>query len=292
MGENSRIEWTDHTFSPWWGCTKVSPGCDNCYAERDARRYYPGKALWGVAAARRQFGDAHWNEPLRWNRRATKQGIRLRVFCASMADVFDKDGPAEDRHRLFRLIEKTPNLEWLVLTKRVGNVAHMMIDADFYPAECPNLWLGISVVNQQEADRDIPKLLELPVRIRFLSIEPMLAPVNLRALHPTWTDGSLTLDALTGAWTRSATADNIPAGIAALEPLPRQLAALDWVICGGESGHRARDLDPRWALSIAQQCTTAGATFFFKQGSQANWPHFKDQTTFPAALQRREWPQT
>src|SRR5687767_6851032 len=116
MGRNSTIEWTTHTFNPWWGCTKVSPGCQNCYAERLSTRY--GHDVWGPGAKRRTFGEDHWKEPLRWEAEAARTGVRARVFCASMADVFDKDAPAKERKRLWKLIAKTPHLDWLLLTKR------------------------------------------------------------------------------------------------------------------------------------------------------------------------------
>src|SRR6266404_3997779 len=157
MGEGSSIEWTDHTFNPWWGCAKVSPGCDHCYAETWSKRT-GFNALWGVNAERRLFGVKHWAQPLTWNRKAQVEGVRRRVFCASMADVFDNHHDlAREREELWELIEDTAYLDWLILTKRVGNIAKMFPDRwRFVPPQ--NLWLGISVVNQEEADRDIPKL--------------------------------------------------------------------------------------------------------------------------------------
>lgn len=271
MADKSAIEWTDATFNPWWGCAKVSPGCDNCYAERDAGRHYPGRVLWGVDAERRTFGEKHWNEPLRWERRAIRENRRLRVFCASMADVFDKNAPA--RNELWGLIAATPHLDWLILTKRIGNVPRMLpIDwGDGYP----NVWLGISVVNQEEADRDIPKLIELPARVRFLSCEPLLGRIDLCAQFGMWWNQTMDCWEGTGqhinrdSWGR-----------------PR----IDWVIVGGESGHKARPMEFRWAQSLRDQCLAAKAAFFFKQGSQANWEHFKDSRYFPPSLRVREWP--
>jgi protein gp37 len=283
MAEKSGIEWTDATFNPWWGCAKVSPGCDHCYAERDAGRYQPGIPLWGLkrdGAVRRHFGDTHWNNPVRWNRRAEREGRRLRVFCASMADVFDKDALPEERARLFRLIEQTPHLDWLVLTKRIGNAVPMMIDADFFPGACPNFWLGISVVNQAEADRDVPKLLRTPAWVRFLSIEPMLERVDLCEVFGMWWNQTM------GCWeskhARPINSDNFRG----------HERGIDWMIVGGESGPGARPMDPEWALSLARQADGAGAAFFFKQGSQRDprWPDFKNPATFPEGLRRREWP--
>lgn len=248
MGENSAIEWTDATFNPWWGCTRVSPACDNCYADTWARRLGMDD-LWD-GAKRRTFGAKHWAEPLKWNRAAERAGRRLRVFCASMADVFDKDAPGRERENLWELIEDTPHLDWLLLTKRIGNVRRML------PAPPPNVWLGISVINQEEADRDIPKLLGIPAAVRFLSCEPLLGPIDF--------------------------------------PLPCQgsvfWSGLHWIIVGGESGARARPMDEWWALRIQQQCAEAGVAFFMKQGSQANWPAFKDFERFPAELRIRQWP--
>jgi protein gp37 len=236
MSEHSAISWTDATFNPWWGCTKVSPACDHCYAERDAHRFAPGRVLWGVGADRRTFGDKHWNEPLRWAKTLpAKLGRRPRVFCASMADVFDKDAPETERHRLWQLIRGTPELDWLLLTKRIGNVPRYM-PGDWQAFGLPaNVWLGATVVNQEEADRDIPKLLELPARVRFLSIEPMLGPVRI----PVW---------------RVDVGRPDPFGI-----------GLHWVIAGGESGPQARPMHPDWPRALRNQCITMGVPFHFKQ---------------------------
>lgn len=250
MGENSAIEWTDHTFNPWWGCTKVSPGCDNCYAESFANRINQ-RGLWGTGF-HRMFGDAHWRQPLLWSEKARNAKRRPRVFCASMADVFDKEAPSHVRERLFRLIYATPHLNWLLLTKRVGNVRNMLPKplTDWYR----NTWLGISVVNQEEAERDIPKLVALPGHVKFLSCEPLLGEIDLK---------------------------RVP-----------NASTLDWIIVGGESGSRARPMDSMWAQMIRDFCALHGIAFFMKQGSQANWKDFKDFERFPQSLQVREWPTT
>jgi protein gp37 len=261
MGENSPIEWTDHTFNPWWGCAKVSPGCDHCYAERDAGRYQPGRPLWGVDAERRTFGEHHWNEPLRWERKAVRENRRLRVFCASMADVFDKNAPEGARERLWAVMKATPHLDWLVLTKRIGNAARML-PAD-WGAGYPNVWLGISVVNQEEAERDVPKLGQIPAAIRFLSCEPLLGPISFEGL---WVEHA-----------NPAIHENI-------------LERVHWMIVGGESGGKARPMDADWADRLRRQCESIGVAFFMKQGSQANWPAFKRFDLFPASLQVRQWP--
>lgn len=248
MSENSKIEWTHHSFNPWWGCAKVSPGCDHCYAERDAGRFTPGKTLWGVSAERREFGDKHWNEPLRWNKKAQEAGERHRVFCASMADVFDKNAPEGARERLWQLIEATPHLDWLLLTKRIGNVSKMIPDRwiDGLPR---NIWLGASIVNQEEADRDIPKLLSIKtLGVRFLSMEPLLGPVDLLS-----TDY---LTAMHGKYPFQSMPD---------EHRTKLLHMIDWVIVGGESGPHARPMHPHWAQTIRDQCASAGVPFLFKQ---------------------------
>ncbi|WP_186122322.1 phage Gp37/Gp68 family protein [Burkholderia gladioli] len=260
MSENSKIEWTDHTFNPFIGCTKISPGCDNCYAEAmmDTRLH---RVKWGAGQLRARTSAANWREPLRWNRDGTfyaVHGRRQRVFCASLADVFDNAVPAIWRRDLGALIESTPNLDWLLLTKRIGNAAAMLVD--MFPGGMPgHVWLGATVVNQDEADRDVPKLLATPARVRFLSIEPMLGPIDLnKALPPFHCD---TCDADYGAL--SAHASGTPIGI-------------DWVIAGGESGHRARPAHPDWFRSLRDQCAEAHVAFFFKQWGQwapgSNWP--------------------
>lgn len=248
MAENSSIEWTDHTWSPWEGCTKVSPGCDHCYAERQNRWLRRGEN-WGPDAQRRSFSAAHWQKPLAWNARAARNGRRVRVF-PSICDPFDNEVPGEWRHNFFALIDATPNLDWLLLTKRIGNAMTML---PWAPPGCdppPNIWLGATVVNQEEADRDIPKLLATPARLRFLSIEPMLGDIRLgsfiqRSPSAMFAAGQVTSN--TPAWTRIGS------------------TAVDWVICGGESGPGARPANPDWFRSLRDQCANAGVPFFLKQ---------------------------
>jgi protein gp37 len=243
VSENSKIEWTDHTFNPWIGCTKVSPGCDHCYAERDMADRLK-VVQWGPHGARVRTKPANWAKPMAWNRRHdeffARHGRRQRVFCASLADVFDNGVDPAWRADLFALIHQTPNLDWLLLTKRIGN-AHQMIgealitmtgDTALLPSwPWPNVWIGASIVNQEEADRDIPKLLQVPARVRFLSMEPLLGPVDLRQAHVA----------------------------------PVRLPRVDWVIVGGESGPAARPIHPDWARDLRDQCAAAGVPFLFKQ---------------------------
>ena len=161
MAENSKIEWTDHTFNGWIGCTKVGPGCDHCYAEQLATTRLG--VAWGAGAPRRRTAPSTWAQPRRWNNRAVKLGIRQRVFCSSLADVFDNEVPREWREDLFELIRTTPALDWLLVTKRIGNAIPMVrrdgaIAGNGTRYLPDNVWLGATIVNQAEADRDIPKL--------------------------------------------------------------------------------------------------------------------------------------
>lgn len=260
MTKNSKIEWTDHTFNPWIGCTKVGPGCDNCYAEGVAGRFK--MAEWGKDKPRRMTSDSNWNEPLKWNDRARKSGFRYKVFCASMADIFDNEVPEEWRRRLWHLIEATPNLDWLILTKRIGNAAKMLPYIDRHNSELPsNIWLGATVVNQQEADRDIPKLLKIPAHIRFLSIEPMLGPIDLSlpvsaVKPPPFPDD---LDEWPEEKREQWFNDKARAMYMA------QCERIDWIIVGGESGKSARPILANWVRDIRDQCAEALVPFFFKQ---------------------------
>lgn len=288
MSDATKISWTDSTFNPWIGCTKVSPGCDSCYAEAMMDKRY-GKVSWGAGQRRVRTAAENWKKPVRWNARdfyecstcswrgdtvemdgpsgkagggcphcAPARGMvrlaRRRVFCASLADVFDNAVDPAWRADLFTLIEETPNLDWLLLTKRIGNVPRLMenvLHRLHWPASAsfatmlPNVWLGATVVNQAEADRDIPKLLAEPARVRFLSIEPMLGPINLeRIKHPYGIAPSDTFDC-TAPWGAR--------------------TQIDWVIVGGESGSAARAVHPDWVRSLRDQCVAARLPMHFKQ---------------------------
>lgn len=173
--QNSSIEWTDHTFNIVWGCQRVSPGCEHCYAETMAKRY--GYDIWGPAktTGRRTMGDAYWVEPLKWDSRAAKEGQRQRVFCSSMADVFENHPTNnEERPRLWQLIMRTPWLDWLLLTKRPENVMGMTPDG-LIPK---NVWIGTSVENQEWADKRRPYMEQIPAAVRFVSYEPALGNVK------------------------------------------------------------------------------------------------------------------
>lgn len=175
MGKNSKIEWTHHTFNPWWGCVKVSQACKHCYADAWARRV--GQKLWGPKAPRRFFSDAHWRAPLRWNAEAERSRYRARVFCASMADVFeDRRDLDPHRERLWTLICETPHLDWLLLTKRPQNVVVLAPWGSRWPE---NVWLGATIENQEVADERMGDLASVPARVRFVSAEPLLGALNL-----------------------------------------------------------------------------------------------------------------
>ena len=175
MAKNSRIEWTHHTFNPWWGCVKVSPACEHCYAETWAKRL--GKNIWGKKADRRFLSDSNWAQPFKWNADAKAQGQRARVFCASMADVFedrrDLDG---ERHRLFEMIKATPSLDWLLLTKRTDKIQALAPWGASWP---DNVWLGTTVEDQRRANERLPLLAAIPAVVRFISAEPLLGPLDL-----------------------------------------------------------------------------------------------------------------
>lgn len=175
MGKHSKIEWTHHTFNPWWGCTKVSEACKHCYAETWARRV--GSRVWGPKAERRFFSDSHWKQPLGWNREAEVFGERRRVFCASMSDVFeDRPELQSHRERLFDLIEETPYLDWLLLTKRPKNISRMARWTTDWP---DNVWLGTTIEMQKRAEELVPELAKCRAVVRFLSCEPLLGPLDL-----------------------------------------------------------------------------------------------------------------
>lgn len=232
MGKDSAIEWTHHTFNPWWGCVKVSEACDNCYAETWAKRL--GEQVWGPKTERRFFSDHHWQEPLRWNKEAQAKGMRRRVFCASMADVFEnRKDLIPHRLRLLELIAQTPSLDWLLLTKRIHLVKKQLPKGYSFPA---NVWLGTTVENQDAANTRLPYLMEFTSpSVRFLSCEPLLGEIRL------------------GPY---------------LQPGPHG-TRIDWVIAGGESGAKSRPMEPDWPDLLRKQCNAASVPFHFKQ-----WGHW------------------
>lgn len=268
MAENSNIEWTHHTFNPWIGCQKVGPGCDHCYAETwDTRGLQQRETRWGPHATRTRTSAANWRQPLKWDREAAAVGERRRVFCASLADVFDNHASIQPEWRddLWRLIEATPNLDWMLLTKRPGNIGNMLPVPFDFDRLYPNVWLGCTVVNQAEADRDVSKLLAVPAAVHFLSMEPLLGPVDLghaRGLPVYWegskADGPLPVT----SWGRLIGQIDRRGWVKHSGNMQRWL---DLVIVGGESGPDARPMHPEWARSLRDQCQAAGVAFHFKQ---------------------------
>lgn len=246
MSQKTGIGWCHHTFNVVWGCTAISPGCDNCYAKTFAERL--GLRLWGVNAPRRLFGDKHWDEPLKWNAAAQKAGERRRVFCSSMADVFDAHPEVmATLPRLWELIRATPHLDWLLLTKRHGR-SERSLPKD-WGTGYPNVWLGVSAENHIMAEHRIPVLLDIPAVVRWTSIEPMLGPIDLVDIV-----GRHELKKFGIETTQAVKSISGP-------PL------LDWVVCGGESGTKFRPMPPWWAMDLKDQCARMGTAFFFKQAS-------------------------
>jgi protein gp37 len=265
MGYQTAIEWTGTylpqpmlyhgkmtqvipgcTFNPWWGCMKVSPACTHCYAETLSNRF--GGKHWGLNSERKTFGEKHWKEPLKWDREAKKWGIQRKVFCASMADVFEKhEATFEERVRLWRLIEQTPNLMWLLLTKRPENIIDMIPwtwTIDGYKPK--NVMFGATVENQIYANSRIIPLIAAKAKTGckiFLSMEPLLGPVDLEQYYFPY------------RLIRHVSEEN----------RTKWINLLDWVIVGGESGPKARPSHPDWFRIIRDQCKKYKVPFFFKQ---------------------------
>lgn len=289
MSSNSKIEWTHHTFNPVRGCTKISPGCANCYAETTSKRNPKVLGQWGPNAPRALAAESAWGEPYHWNQAALAAGEHHRVFCASLADWLEDRWPLESLARLLQTIHDTPELDWLLLTKRpeswASRIDTVMLSAeelgieartalslakwlDGYPPQ--NVWIGTSIENQEWAYRRVPDLLKIPARVRFLSVEPMLEAINIEWAFR-WTDTI-------------------------------KIPAVDWVICGGESGKKARPFDLAFAWNLLDQCRTAQVPFFMKQLGSNAWaagmrldikhPKGGDPEEWPADLQIREFPTT
>lgn len=272
MAANTKIEWAHHTFNPWTGCTKISPACDHCYAEGWSKRAGDRVGKWGPGAPRVRTTVANWKQPERWNAEAERLGVRHSVFCASLGDVFDNEVPREWRDDLATLILNTPHLDWLLLTKRIGNAGDML-GAMFLDGPPDNVWIGATISSQAEADRDIPKLLRVPAAKRFLSCEPLLGPLRL------WRLTALDFEESPEG------AEVYPLrGIYAVPDCDWPGPKLDWVIVGGESGPNARPMHPDWARSLRDQCQAAGVPFLFKQWGE--WmPPESPTTKYPG----REW---
>ena len=269
MAKDSNIEWCDHTFNPWIGCTKVSPGCAHCYAETLDKRFRWTNSGWGAGKPRERMSESTWKQPLAWNRKAEKEGVRYRVFCGSCCDWLDDEVPIQWLADLLDLIRLTPNLDWLLLTKRPANfhdrlegvfsckinvaMEEMMIAWIELAVPPRNVWLGTSAEDQFRLVARRNALFHIPARVKFLSCEPLLERISLLP------------------WLRNNSEKN---------------GNLDWVIVGGESGDGARAFNPDWALSIRDECEELEIAFFMKQigGVRKPFPEI------PADLQIKEFP--
>ena len=238
MAEATNIEWADSTFNPWIGCTKISPACDNCYAAALDKR--TGGDHWGNVPRRRTSAQ-NWNQPRRWQRQAksfyAEHGRRRRVFCASMADVFDNQVDPAWRDDLWALIRDCPDLDWLLLTKRPQNIAKMK--PVFWDDVRASIWLGTTVEDEARAEKNIQHLIEHDSAVRFISNEPMLGAIR------------------TDFW--------LKAHRFYLSSICEELYPIDWWICGGESGPNARPMHPEWVRDVRDACAEAAVPFLFKQ---------------------------
>lgn len=305
--EQSKIEWTDFTFNPVIGCTHVSPGCINCYAEHNRFATTHG-IRWGAGEERYVTSDNNWLKPLNWNRKAADLfcecqscGDRMfynpgddiclkcggadvrhatpRVFCASLSDWLDPEWDDAVLTNMLDLVRCTPNIDWLLLSKRIDvwmermtaaygysdNILKKWIDQWFSGTPPDNVWMGTSVEDQRRADERVPMLLDIPARIRFLSVEPMLENIKFTgpaAIH----------DFMCDSW------DGIQCDCGDKRP------KIHWVICGGESGPKKRNFAVGWGRDLKEQCKRAGVPFFFKQVDKVQ--------PIPVDLQIRQFPET
>lgn len=269
MGSTT-IEWAHYTFNPWRGCEKVSPACTNCYAEVWAKR--TGKKIWGRDALREIGSPSYWLQPNKWNDEAKRAGERRRVFCASLADVFEGRGDLDNhRARLWDVIEATPHLDWLLLTKRPENLTAMLPNV-WRGSPRTNVWLGTTVENQQCARVRIPALLAVRAAVHFLSIEPLLGPVALEDAIPC----GMYCDSEVGH------VDHGPNG---------HMGCIDWVIVGGESGGKARPFSIPDARSIIVDCKVNHVPVFVKQlGRRPRLGYYDDFRDVWMDTFHEEWP--
>ena len=233
MAENTSIEWTEHSFNPWEGCVKVSPGCKHCYAQQMNKRF--GGNNWGPDSARLKRKEDYWKKAIHWNAKAQKDGARMRIFLGSMMDFLeDRPDVVAERKRTCGLIEQTPNLDWLMLTKRPEN-ARKLLPAKWFSSRVSwpaNLWFGTTMENQQMAETRMRHLLAVPAPVHFISAEPLLGAIDFLTIA--------------------------------------NFIHVDWVIVGGESGPWARPMHSDWVRQIRNQCDSAGVNFFFKQWGGKN----------------------
>ncbi|MGE7153113.1 DUF5131 family protein [Methylorubrum rhodesianum] len=259
MAETTNIEWADRTWSPWIGCTKVSPACDGCYAEHlmDTRM---GRVEWGPHGERSRTSVGYWRKPLAWDREAKAAGKTITVF-PSLCDPFDNRADPAVRREWFDLIRATPNLTWLLLTKRPQNAIEMAEAAGGLPG---NVALGATCEDQKRTNKNVPALLvakhTLGAKIAFLSCEPLLGPIDLTSISTMWFRGAEVLNGLTGELS----------GMFG-DPCGTRLPGLDWIITGGETDqgqHKARPTNPQWFRDIRDQCAAAEVPYLHKQNGE------------------------
>lgn len=258
MAETSGITWTDATYNPWIGCTKVGPGCDHCYAEADFD-LRKGRVKWGAGNPRsRTKTGAH---PHAWNRAHdaffSEHGRNRRVFSASLADIFDNEVPSVWRADFWNTVAETRCLEWYIVTKRISNV-EKMLPTPWAQDLFGHIVLLVTVVNQEEVDRDVPRLLALKAKYPWmrvgLSIEPMLGQIHFGSIK--FDNGERIVSALDGLYGVRVGSGYEASGLG---------TGIDWIICGGESGLQARPIHPGWVRSLRDQCRAAHVPFHFKQ---------------------------
>jgi protein gp37 len=270
MAANSKIEWCDHTFNPWIGCSKVSAACDHCYAERMGKRM---RVEWGLWSERRKTKT--WRDPVRWHNAAKRREAegwtyRPRVFCGSLCDIFEANPQLDPwRVELWKLIEHTDRLTWLLLTKRPMNVLDSVPPAwrDDWPA---HVWVGTTIETQPLAEQRLRYLCTIPAPVRFVSCEPLLGPLLLQDVQVT---PYTYVNALKGTCRNREGAMEV---VQSIEYHP-----INWVIVGGESGPKARPMHPDWVRRIAGDCADAQVPFFFKQwgawAPASNWEDVPDE---------------
>lgn len=257
MGETTKISWTQHTFNPWIGCTKVSPGCDNCYASTQDARW--GHDSWGKGKPRRRTTYQNWLQPIKWDKQAAAEGKQHLVFCASLADVMDDEAPLRARDELCELIDATPHLTWQLLTKRPHRYSRYLPPSFKHD----NVWLGTSAENQEFYNVRWPLLMaEARKRnlVSFISYEPALGPLSMFAWSTSAHNPEFVID------------DTFP----------------NWLIAGGESGAHRRPMETEWFESLKAECESWGVSFFVKQLS-ARTPE-EGAKLIPASLLIRQFP--
>lgn len=267
MGAETGIAWCDHTHNEWIGCLKISAACASCYAEVSTpTRVLRAKGLevWGPATttARHRTSEANRRKPFAWNRAAKRDGVRRKVFCSSLSDVFE-DHPmlAPWRADLWRTIEACDGLDWQLLTKRPESILRMVPES-WLRAWPAHVWIGTTVEDQRRAEERIPHLLAVPARVRFLSCEPLLEAVDLSQWlfvdgEDDWCGCGLGARAIIGEGVHRC------AACGASEPAA--CGAISWIIAGCESGPGARPMNEAWVRALRDQCAAAGVPFFYKQ---------------------------